>query len=312
MRKISFFTIVIALALAAFTFGSLAAIQDNKRDQHKEHGQTKEQSKDKEHGQHKEHSQGKMGDQHKEHGGHTLTAMLTGAAEVPGPGDPDGTGTATFRFNPGQGQVCFELQVSNIQTATAAHIHAGTADKAGPVVVGLTPLAGDKSSGCVSLAREKMDEIIKNPADFYVNVHNAEFKAGAVRGQLTHGMSSMEQGGQPLTVMLTGAAEVPGPGDPDGTGTATLRFNPGQNQLCFELQVSNIQTATAAHIHAGTADKAGPVVVGLTPLAGDKSSGCVTLAREKIDEILKNPSNFYVNVHNAEFKAGAVRGQLSK
>jgi hypothetical protein len=29
-------------------------------------------------------------------------------------------------------------------------------------------------------------------------------------------------------------------------------------------------------------------------------------------DILKNPADYYVNVHNEEYEAGALRGQLSK
>ena len=75
-------------------------------------------------------------------GGITFSATLTGDAEVPGPGDPDGSGTATLRLNPGQGEICYELTVSNIAPATAAHIHEGPAGVAGPVVVPLDPTNG--------------------------------------------------------------------------------------------------------------------------------------------------------------------------
>jgi hypothetical protein len=56
-------------------------------------------------------------------------------------------------------------------------------------------------------------------------------------------------------VPLTGAAEVPGPGDSDGSGTITLTFNPDKGEVCYELTVTNIQEATAAHIHAGAVGK---------------------------------------------------------
>jgi hypothetical protein len=65
-----------------------------------------------------------------------------------------------------------------------------------------------------------------------------------------------------------------------------------------------------AHIHRGAAGVAGPVVVPLDPPAGGKSTGCPTVAKEVADEIMANPSNFYVNVHTAEHPAGAIRGQL--
>ena len=116
-----------------------------------------------------------------------------------------------------------------------------------------------------------------------------------------------------LKATLTGAAEVPGPGDADGSGTATLTLAAGKNQICYEVAVSNIGTATAAHIHSGGADVAGPVLVTLTaPAASGSSKDCATLEHEKILEILKNPGNYYVNVHTAEFPDGAVRGQLTK
>jgi hypothetical protein len=31
-----------------------------------------------------------------------------------------------------------------------------------------------------------------------------------------------------------------------------------------------------------------------------------------VKDIVANPGNYYLNVHNAEFPPGAVRGQLSK
>lgn len=118
--------------------------------------------------------------------------------------------------------------------------------------------------------------------------------------------------GRPFFTTLTGAAEVPGPGDPDGSGTAFLTLNQGQGEICFELTATGIEPATAAHIHVGTADVAGPVVVPLAPPTSGSSSGCVSVDPVLIKEIRQFPENYYVNVHNAEFPAGAVRGQLSK
>jgi hypothetical protein len=118
-------------------------------------------------------------------------------------------------------------------------------------------------------------------------------------------------GGAPQSATLTGAAEVPGPGDSDGAGTASLQLNPGQEEICYQLAVSNIAPATAAHIHRGTAGVAGPVVVPLSPPTSGSSSACASVNRDLVLDILTNPENYYVNVHNAGFPAGAVRGQLS-
>jgi hypothetical protein len=117
-------------------------------------------------------------------------------------------------------------------------------------------------------------------------------------------------GGRPLTADLTGAAEVPGPGDPDGSGTASVRVNPGLGEVCFELSVTGIASATAAHIHEAPAGQAGPIVVTLAPPTDGTSSGCVDVGRALAREIVMDPDEHYVNVHNAEFRAGALRGQL--
>lgn len=128
----------------------------------------------------------------------------------------------------------------------------------------------------------------------------------------TSSKESNENGGRPLMAVLTGGQEVPRPGDPDGTGTAKIYLNQGQGTISFELSVSNIAPATAAHIHRGAAGVAGPVVVGLAAPTSGSSSGTLSVSEELIKEIRQNPSAFYVNVHNQQFPSGAVRGQLSK
>ena len=122
--------------------------------------------------------------------------------------------------------------------------------------------------------------------------------------------------GRPLATTLTGAAEVPGPGDPDASGTALITLNQGQGEVCFDLSWAGIDgTVTAAHIHIGSATVAGPVVVGLftgAALSGtDTASGCVSdVSEELIKAIRQNPENYYVNIHSDVFPAGAIRGQL--
>ena len=119
-------------------------------------------------------------------------------------------------------------------------------------------------------------------------------------------------GGAKLSATLTGATEVPGPGDPDGTGRFSARVNPGQGQLCYTLTVANIAPATMAHIHKGAPGVAGPVVVPLAAPTGGSSEACATITRELAMALIKNPQDYYANVHNAEFPRGAVRGQLAK
>lgn len=122
--------------------------------------------------------------------------------------------------------------------------------------------------------------------------------------------------GRPLSANLTGAAEVGG-GDTDGSGTMHLTLNQGQEQICWHLDVENIGAPTRAHIHRGVAGVNGGVVVtffdlAVTPVVPVATSGCVSAPKELVKEIRQNPGGFYINIHNAAFPGGAIRGQLTK
>ena len=76
------------------------------------------------------------------------------------------------------------------------------------------------------------------------------------------------------TAKLTGDAEVPGPGDPKGSGTVQVTLNPDKGEVCYELSVANIQEATAAHIHAGAMGQEGQVEVTLEVPKTGAAKGC--------------------------------------
>ena len=132
-----------------------------------------------------------------------------------------------------------------------------------------------------------------------------------------------DDGGRPLSTTLTGAEEcnalgLCGVGDPDGTGTADLRINPGQEEVCFTIAVANIGTPgtnVRAHIHFAPAGSNGGIVVPLAEPAGPLPAsgvleGCQSADRGLLLDILLNPEQYYVNVHTPVFPAGAIRGQL--
>ena len=116
--------------------------------------------------------------------------------------------------------------------------------------------------------------------------------------------------------VLTGAKEVDstgdrGTGDRNGRGSFSATLD--GRMLCYGIQVKNIDDPAAAHIHRGGPRVAGPVVQELEhPESGDPGSSteCVRLARSLARALKDNPRGFYVNVHNAAYPNGAVRGQL--
>lgn len=115
-----------------------------------------------------------------------------------------------------------------------------------------------------------------------------------------------------LKAHLTGAAERPGPGDPDGAGDATIYIDDDTDRLCARVTYSNVDgTPTGMHIHRAPPTSAGPVVVALAPPSGGRSFQCVSVADEALlDDIAANPQEYYVNLHSTIYPAGAIRGQL--
>ncbi len=101
------------------------------------------------------------------------------------------------------------------------------------------------------------------------------------------------------------------------------------NTLCYTIvmtdKIADLDKAPgngrAAHIHEGVRGKNGPVVAALAWPQDGQAGDCISEATEGkfptkeagiVQRILKNPQNFYVNVHNPEFPAGAIRGQLAE
>jgi hypothetical protein len=122
-------------------------------------------------------------------------------------------------------------------------------------------------------------------------------------------------GGKPYDTALTGTAERPDPGDPDATGSAHVTVNPGKREVCWSVEVQNVDLPlVAAHIHSGISSIAGPPVIFLIPAgqtdADGVLNGCATTTREIVFGLLLRPDEFYVNVHTALFQPGAARGQL--
>lgn len=124
-------------------------------------------------------------------------------------------------------------------------------------------------------------------------------------------------------VLMTGAQEVPGPGDPDGRGFFYWQVRGWK--LCYVITAKRIKPATAAHIHKGAKGVAGPIVVALNAPTKGKASGCIravrhqnaanamtTLTKAELVGIVRHRSQYYVNVHNDKYPAGAIRGQLGK
>jgi hypothetical protein len=116
--------------------------------------------------------------------------------------------------------------------------------------------------------------------------------------------------------VLTGEAEVPGPGDADAIGQATIMIFPDSDTICWAVSWALVDgTVVASHIHgtATTTEFANvvvPLFVGATFEGQGSDTGCIV--DSDADAIVANPELYYVNVHSTpSFGAGAIRGQLA-
>jgi hypothetical protein len=121
--------------------------------------------------------------------------------------------------------------------------------------------------------------------------------------------------------------------DFDSRGRASVRIDAEDGEVCFTVSFERGGTANRGHIHAGAAGVNGPIVVAFFDIhrpfvdaanPGDvadprhdqlerrnRLSGCVDgLDPMLLRQIKANPSGYYVNLHNARFPGGFVRGQL--
>lgn len=124
-----------------------------------------------------------------------------------------------------------------------------------------------------------------------------------------------------LNARMSGAQEVP-PADPDGTGRAEIDLKARTNEICWVVQFNRVGAPNKGHIHFAPAGVNGDVVVPLFDVAADpanplhdrlergRASGCATADPALIAAIAESPESYYVNLHNARYPGGAIRGQL--
>lgn len=230
-----------------------------------------------------------------------VTAWLSGLNDVgpdgkSGAGALKGSGRATVRVRNGN-EVCWSISAEGIGPATLAHIHKGAIGANGGVVVDFDATF----KGCKTVDPALASAILATPQDYYVNVHTADFKAGAVRGQLRDETREVK-----LRARLSGAEEVGAPGDPDGKGKLEVGLR--GTLICWNFTATGLDTVLAQHIHNAAAGVGGPVVVDFD----GNARGCRDIAAPLAADIAANPANYYGNMHTTAFTAGAIRGQLAR
>lgn len=140
-------------------------------------------------------------------------------------------------------------------------------------------------------------------------------------------ISSLAPARQTFTAALAGANERPTPVTTNASGASTVTVL-DTNLVRVETWVSTIDSVTQAHIHAGDANTAGPVMTfllsnvpaGRAPVTGtNRVLSVVDITRASafqgvftFDSLMTRIANgtAYVNVHTRRNPGGEIRGQI--
>lgn len=129
------------------------------------------------------------------------------------------------------------------------------------------------------------------------------------------GFSAVHAATATYTLNMDGAQEFPDPGDQDGFGSGTITLDDTTGDISWDFTYENIADPTAMHIHGpnGSRGESAGVFIGL---GVETTGGAGTLINmttadpNDVAQVLADPTDFYVNIHNEDFPPGAIRGQL--
>jgi hypothetical protein len=270
-----------------------------------------------------------------------FSAALSGASVRPTPVATTVTATADVSIREAEvgsnlRTLAYAITSANLGSAIAAHIHlGGAAIPNGQVLVTLFTNASDTalSPGVIASGSVSESEIgggvsldslatLMSVGAAYIDVHTRAYPTGLIRGQLTsNGQAAPNDLFAAST--LSGAKERPAPVLSTATGTATFEAM-SDGTVKYNISVAGLTGAIMAHIHTGTPDSAGPIVVPLFnattptgPITGTLASGNFTATNIQIPGIsldslltLMRTGRTYVNVHTQANPGGEIRAQI--
>ncbi len=126
--------------------------------------------------------------------------------------------------------------------------------------------------------------------------------------------SSAQAASATYALILDGTQET-GPADLDGAGLGVITLDDVTGDVSWDITYTDIAAPTGMHIHGPDAPAGSSKGIHIS-LGVNTSGGAGTLIDSitadlgKVSSVLATPSGFYVNIHNADFAPGAIRGQL--
>lgn len=182
--------------------------------------------------------------------------------------------------------------------ATAAHIHAGPAGSAGPIVFDL----GDPSTSpffAIWNGLSPQDIADLHAGGFYVNIHSKAHPGGEIRGQI------LPRAVGDLVFFPDESQVVP----PTGS-LATAGCTAELSDMSFNLTVTcdhDVVEPTAAHVHRAAVGANGPLLFDLGDPTAPLTETVFMLPPDLAEYVA---GLLYLDVHSAAFPDGEIRGQL--
>ena len=228
-------------------------------------------------------------------------------------------------------------------TLTGMHIHSGAAQVPGPVTISSGLTAGNnrpfKATGDLvklqgqfaatdTAALDTINGMLKDPSQYYFNIHTTDNPAGVIRGQLQPAIATF------LLGPMTSDVEVPNP-NVTASGTAVVfalvtldsNFNitSGTAYLQTSYTIPEQGNFTGFHIHPGLPGAIGPPSlssgIASTTLIDASGKGSVGPYYFELDttnavqmstftNLFTNPGADYINLHTNLHPGGVMRAQL--
>lgn len=236
-----------------------------------------------------------------------LKAVLSGSKQVP-PNASAAKGTVIVKYDPESKVLDLVGDYQNLAAAiSGSHIHSpAPPDSNANVRIFLNNTGGTSGVLSVQDTLTDTDESELLSGLMYVNVHNATYPGGEIRGQLT----TVSDESQYFKGNFQGSQQVP-PNSSTATGSVTVLLDQVTDEVFVTGDFHGLSApASAGHIHEGAPGIAGPVKVPLsvTPDTSGTITGTGTITPEVADSMVRGFT--YVNIHNSLFPGGEIRAQL--
>jgi hypothetical protein len=184
----------------------------------------------------------------------------------------------------------------NVADTSVMHIHQGARGVNGPILFDLGDPQSPVEAVWTGMSPSEVADLFAG--NLYINIHTGGRPTGTIRGQIVpRTVDSLRFG-------LNGAQEVP-PTNSTATGGCFVDLSDNATSLFMQCN-HNVPNPTSVHLHSAPPGVDGPVVFDLP--AGSAFTLNVPMSPRSVADFAAG--FLYVNVHNADFPQGEIRGQM--